>query len=194
VEFYSSRPTFRTIDGNQPPDVVTAAMDAAITEALREAVRAFDPEMPIENVQTLEELRDGTLSRPRLTAILLSLFAALALIVTLAGITGVIATSVSHRTQEFGIRMALGAQRGQVLRLVLKDGLVLIALGLLIGLAGSLAAGRFLGGLLYQTQTTDPLAFASVVGTVIVCGVAACLVPAWRAVTINPLTALRSTL
>jgi putative ABC transport system permease protein len=174
--------------------VRTTGDPVLITAVLRDAVRAFDPEMPIESVQTLEELRDGTLSRPRLTAMLLSLFAALALIVTLAGITGVIATSVSQRTQEFGIRMALGAQRGQVLRLVLKDGFVLIGFGLLIGFAGSLAAGRFLGGLLYQTQTTDPLAFVAVVGTVVICSVAACLVPAWRAVTINPLTALRSSL
>jgi putative ABC transport system permease protein len=164
---------------------------AAMATVIREAVRAFDADMPIENIQTLEQLRDGFLSRPRLTALLLSLFAGLALIVTLAGITGVIATSVSQRTQEFGIRMALGAQRGQVLRLVLREGLTLIGLGLAFGIAGSFVAGRFLAGLLYQTQMTDPVAFLAVVGTLSMCGIAACLVPAWRAVTIDPIAALR---
>jgi putative ABC transport system permease protein len=139
-------------------------------------------------------LRDGSLSRPRLTAILLSVFAGLALVVTLAGITGVIATSVSQRTQEFGIRMALGAQRGQVLRIVLREGVALIGIGLAIGVLGAVAAGRLLAGLLYQTQTTDPVAFVTVIGTLLICGVFACLIPAWRAVTIDPLSALRSTL
>ncbi len=171
--------------------VRTAGDPGAVSSVIREAVRAFDADMPIENVRTLDQLRDGFLSRPRLTAILLSVFAGLALIVTLAGITGVIATSVSQRTQEFGIRMALGAQRSQVLRLVLRDGLILIGLGLVIGVAGSVVLGRVLAGLLYQTQTTDPVAFLAVIGTLLICGVGACLVPAWRAVTIDPLSALR---
>jgi putative ABC transport system permease protein len=161
--------------------VRTAGDPAAIASSVRDAVRTYDPEMPIENVRTLEELRNDSLARPRLMAILLSIFAGLALIVTLAGITGVIATSVTQRTPEFGIRMALGARRGQVLRLVLKEGLTLIAGGLTIGIAGALIAGRVLSSLLYRTQTSDPVALMAVAGTLVICGVAACLIPAWRA-------------
>jgi predicted permease len=170
----------------------TAANPSSLVSIMRDAVRAYDPEMPIENVQTLDELRDGSLSRPRLTAVLLSLFAGLALVVTLAGITGVIATSVTQRTQEFGVRMALGAQRTQVLRLVLKEGLLLIGMGMILGLAGALAVGRLLSGLLYNTQSGDPTALLGGAGALVVCGIVACLAPAWRAVTVDPVAALRS--
>jgi putative ABC transport system permease protein len=164
----------------------------AVKNTLRDAVRAFDSEMPIENVHTLEDLRDTTLSKPRLTAMLLAVFAGLALTVTIAGITGVVATSVSQRKQEFGIRMAMGAQRGQVLRMVLREGLLLIVAGLATGLAGALAAGRLLAGMLYNTQTSDPVALVAVTVTLIGCGIVACIIPAWRAITADPIAALRS--
>jgi predicted permease len=155
-------------------------------------VRAGDPDIPIENVSTLADLRDRSIATPRLTATLIGIFAVLALVVTLTGITGVIATSVSHRTQEFGVRMALGAQRTQVLGMVLNQGFVLVAIGLVLGVAGALAAGRVLTTLLYQTRPTDPAALGIVAGAFLVAGALACLGPAWRATRVDPLVALRA--
>jgi putative ABC transport system permease protein len=119
-------------------------------------------------------------------------FAGLALIVTLAGITGVIATSVSHRTQEFGIRMALGASQHSVLGLVLRQGLVLVAVGLAVGVGASLALSRVLQAYLFRTAPTDPLTFAAVAVVFLAAGTLACLGPAWRATTVDPMTALRA--
>ena len=160
--------------------------------AIQAAVRAVDPDMPIENVRTLEELRDQNLATPRLTATLIGIFAILAGFVTLTGITGVIATSVSHRTQEFGVRMALGAQRGQVLGQILRQGLTLVVAGLALGIGGSLLVGRTLTAYLYQTDPTDPLAITAVATAFLAAGAAACLLPAWRATTVDPLVALRA--
>ena len=119
-------------------------------------------------------------------------FAALALLVTLAGIGGVIATSVTQRTREFGLRMALGARRESVLMMVLRQGLTLVVIGLLIGMGGALAGGRVLSSYLYQTAPRDPLIFAAVAAVFIVAGVLACLIPARRATTVDPLIALRA--
>ena len=159
--------------------------------AITAAVRAVDQDMPIENMRTLEELRDQNLATPRLTATLIGIFAALALVVTLTGITGVIATSVSHRTQEFGVRMALGAQRPQVLQMVLRQGVILVAAGLGVGIAGSVLVGRALTSYLYQTDPADPMTLALVSAAFLFAGILACLGPAWRATTIDPLLALR---
>jgi ABC-type antimicrobial peptide transport system permease subunit len=115
-----------------------------------------------------------------------------ALIVTLAGIGGVIATSVTQRTREFGLRMALGATRETVLTMVLRQGLTLVVIGLVVGIAGAVGAGRLLSSFLYQTTTTDPVIFAGVAGVFVVAGILACLVPARRATTVDPLIALRS--
>lgn len=123
---------------------------------------------------------------------LLTVFAALALLVTMAGITGVIATSVSQRTQEFGVRMALGASRQAVLRMVVGQGLVLVAAGLAIGIVASLAATRVLSTYLFDTTATDPVTFVVVAGAFLVAGAIACLGPAWRATTVDPMLALRA--
>jgi putative ABC transport system permease protein len=165
------------------------ARDAAA--AITTAVRAVDPDMPIENLQTLADLRDQNLATPRLTATLIGIFAVLALVVTLTGITGVIATSVSHRTQEFGVRMALGAQRSQVLQMILRQGVVLVMTGLLVGIGGSVLVGRALTSYLYQTDPADPVTLAVVSAAFLLAGVLACLGPAWRATTIDPVQALR---
>jgi ABC-type antimicrobial peptide transport system permease subunit len=148
--------------------------------------------MPIENVRTLDELRDASLATRRLTAVLLSVFAALALLVTVTGITGVIATSVSQRTQEFGLRMALGATRDSVLRTVLGQGLVLVSAGLAIGIVAAVMLSRVLQSYLYATTPTDPLAFAAVAVSFVLAGALACLGPAWRATTVDPQVALRA--
>jgi putative ABC transport system permease protein len=159
---------------------------------IQEAVRGIDPELPIENVRTLDEIRDRYLATPRLTAILLTVFAALALLVTITGITGVIAQSVSQRTQEFGLRMALGASQNSVLTMVLRQGLALVGVGLVLGIGASFALARVLQSYLYQTTPTDPMTLVGVALAFVVSGTLACLGPAWRATTVDPMLALRA--
>jgi putative ABC transport system permease protein len=162
------------------------------TSIIREAVRSIDPDLPIENVRTLDEVRDRYLATPRLTAMLLTVFAGLALLVTVTGITGVIAQSVSQRTQEFGLRMALGASQRSVLGMVLGQGLGLVGLGLVIGIGASFALARVLQSYLYQTTPTDPVTLVGVSLAFIAAGALACLGPAWRATTVDPMLALRA--
>src|SRR5262249_57971138 len=118
--------------------------EASLARAIHNPPWAIDPNMPVQNIRTLDEIRDRYLATPKLTAVLLTVFAALALLVTMAGVTGVIATSVSQRTQEFGVRMALGASRQAVLQMVIGQGLLLVGIGLVAGVIASLAATRVL--------------------------------------------------
>jgi putative ABC transport system permease protein len=164
----------------------------AFANTLRATVRAIDPNMPVEGVETLDDLRSEALAAPRLTATLLAIFAVLALLVTLAGIGGVIATSVQQRTKEFGLRMALGASRDSVLTMVVRQGVTLVAIGLAVGVVGALAAGRVLNAYLYQTAPREPMIYLGVAGLFILSGVIACLIPARRATTVDPLIALRA--
>jgi ABC-type antimicrobial peptide transport system permease subunit len=163
-----------------------------MADVIRAAVRSVDSQQPVENIRTLTELRDTYLATPRLTALLLALFAGLALLVTLAGIGGVIATSVAQRTQEFGVRMALGASQGAVLGGVLRQGLTLVVLGLLGGLAGAFAFGRVLQNYLFETTPNDPVTLAAVAVACLLAGALACLGPARRATKVDPLVALRA--
>ena len=172
--------------------VRTAGDPAAFGTTLRSTVQSVDPNQPVEAVQTLDDLRSEALAAPRLTATLLGVFAALALLVTLAGIGGVIATSVTQRTKEFGLRMALGARRESVLMMVLRQGLTLVVIGLVIGIGGALAGGRVLSSYLYQTAPRDPMIFAAVSIVFVVAGALACLIPARKATTVDPLIALRA--
>jgi predicted permease len=165
---------------------------AAATAMIRDAAWAIDPNMPITRIRTLDDIRHQFLATPKVTALLLAIFAALALLVTMAGITGVIATSVSQRTQEFGVRMALGASRQAVLRMVIGEGLMLVGVGLVLGAIASFAATRVLATYLFDTKPTDPLTFAAVVVAFTLAGILACLGPAWRATTVDPMLALRS--
>ena len=165
---------------------------ATMAAMIRDAVWAIDADMPVARVRTLDDIRDQYLATPRLTAMLLTIFAALALLVTVAGITGVIATSVSQRTQEFGVRMALGASRRTVLRMVVREGLALVAAGLVIGGVGAVAVTRVLATYLFDTKPTDPFTFSVVGIAFVVAGICACLGPAWRATTVDPMLALRT--
>src|SRR4029079_4977770 len=131
-------------------------------QTIKTAVHAADPLVPVEDVQTLGELRQGRLSTPRLTTALLLIFAIVALVITLAGIAGLVGTTVSQRTREFGVRMALGASRGSVLGLVLKQGVVLVTIGVVAGIAGAYAFSYLIAQYLFATRPTDPLAYASV--------------------------------
>jgi predicted permease len=163
-----------------------------LVKAIKDAVHAISPDTAVKDLKTTAELRDGRLAAPRLTATLLSIFAAVALVITLAGITGVIATSVSQRTREFGLRMALGASRTSVLQLVLGRALLLVVVGLAAGVGGALAFSQTLQSFLFHTATTDVGSYLIVAGVFLAAGTAACLVPARRATTIDPLTALRT--
>ncbi|MGH9383864.1 MAG: ABC transporter permease, partial [Vicinamibacterales bacterium] len=170
----------------------TAGDPASFGPLLRDTVHAVDPNQPVERIETLDDLRTAALATPRITATLLGIFAGLALLVTLAGIGGVIATSVTQRTREFGVRMALGASRDSVLTMVLRQGLTLVAIGLVLGVTGAVGAGRVLSSFLYETTTTDPVILVGVAAVFVIAGVLACLVPARRATTVDPLIALRS--
>jgi predicted permease len=172
--------------------VRTNLAPALLTRDLREAIRKVDPLQPVSRIETLEHVRNAALAPPRLIASLLGLFALLALVITAAGIGGVLAFSVSQRTQEIGIRMALGASRGAVLWMVLRQGLGLVA----IGLAGGATAAYFLSslmtGVLYGVPPTDPLTYGIVAGVLLVVAIIACLLPARRATAIDPAIALHA--
>ena len=159
---------------------------------IREEVRALDPNLPVENVQTLEALRSRALATPGLTAVLLSIFAFVALAVTLAGIAGIIAMSVTQRTPEFGLRMALGASRGNVLGLVLGQGIALVGAGLLVGIPLSFATGTLVASSLFDLPRASPLTMAAVAATFLLTAVLACLGPARRATRVDPILALRA--
>ena len=163
----------------------------ALSGQVRDAVHAVDPEQPVENFLTLEETRAGTTATRRLSVVLLGLFAALALVITVTGIAAVIATSVSQRTREFGLRLALGAARGSILTMVLRQGLALVLAGLAIGAAGAFVLSRTLSSFLFETAPTDAGIFAGVSLVFVVTGLAACYLPARRAMGVDPLVALR---
>ena len=173
--------------------VRTTGEPMAVARRIEDEVHAIDAAQPIANVETLEEIRAQTLASPRVTASLLGMFALLALVITGAGLAGVVAFSVSQRTQEIGVRMALGAERSEVLGMVLKEGLRLVVIGLVIGIAGAVGLTRLLAGLLYGVPATDPLTFAAVIAVLLAVAAVACLVPARRAATVDPMVALRST-
>ena len=132
------------------------------------------------------------MASPRLTAILLGLFAALALVITAAGIAGVMALSVSQRTHEMGIRMALGATRGDLLWMALRQGMALVLAGLAIGAIGALALTRLMSTLLFAVEPTDPLTFGAGAALVIVVGTLATAIPAYRAARVDPIATLRA--
>lgn len=162
-----------------------------LADELRRIVHALDPEAAIAGIQTLQQVRDDALASPRLTTVLLGLFAGVALAISAAGIGGVVAYSVSQRAQEFGIRLALGAEPRRVLGLVLRQGLATLAVGLGLGLAGALLLARLLTGLLFGIEPTDPPAFAAAALVLALVGLVSCLVPARRAAGLDPMRILR---
>ncbi len=172
--------------------VRTSADPAAMARRIGEEVLAIDPGQPLANVQTLEEVRGEALAQPRLTTTLISLFAILALCITAAGLGGVVAFSVSQRTQEIGVRMALGAGRAEVLGMVLREGLQLVAIGLGIGIGAAILLTRLMSGLLFHVKATDPITFVAMALVLVMIAAAACLAPARRASSVDPMVALRA--
>ncbi len=171
----------------------TEAEDASqLTPAARAEVKAFDPNQIIWRVQTLEELLGTSVAPRRFNMLLLGIFASVALVLAAVGLYGVMSYSVSWRTHEIGIRMALGAKRGDVLRLVVRQGMKMTIIGLVIGLIGAFALTRLLIGLLYGVSPTDPLTFTGVSIVLLVVALLACLIPARRATRVDPIVALRT--
>jgi predicted permease len=173
--------------------VISAGSDAsAIAPAATRIVRGIAPQDPIEKVMTLEQIRDESVAPRRLNAILVASFGLLAMIVAAVGIFGVLAFSVSARTNEIGIRMSLGADAGKVQRMVLGEGGVLLALGLTLGVIGSLLLSRLIRGLLFGVAPHDPVTLAGVALLMAAVGIAACWIPALKAARIDPGEAIRS--
>jgi ABC-type antimicrobial peptide transport system permease subunit len=146
----------------------------------------------LTRARTLEETVSTTLQRRRLSMILLATFSGCALLLAVLGIYATLAFSVVQRTREIGVRMALGAAAGSVVRLVVLQGMRLALLGAALGLAGALAMGRLVAGLLYGVGAHDPATFAVVAGLLLTAALFACWVPAWRAARVDPLIALRA--
>jgi putative ABC transport system permease protein len=162
-----------------------------LISALRHEVRELDPSLPIYDVQTMDQLIDKTVRPEQFNTVLMGLFAMLALVLAAVGIYGVVSYSVKERTHEVGIRMALGAQSSDALRLVLRQGMILVLIGVGIGIGGALGLTRFLSSLLYGVKATDPLTFIAVSLTLTGVALLACYIPARRAARVDPMVALR---
>jgi putative ABC transport system permease protein len=171
--------------------VRTSLDPTSMTGAIREQVFALDKDIPLFKIATMEELVSTSVAQPRLNLSLLLAFAGLALALAAVGVYGVMAYAVTQRTQEFGIRMALGATRADVLKQVFFEGGRLAALGLALGLVASLALSRLMASLLFGVKPTDPLTLAVVAALLAIVALAACYIPARRATRVDPMVALR---
>jgi putative ABC transport system permease protein len=169
----------------------TAGDPLSIVSAVRAAVRDLDPSLPVSQIRTMTETLDAARSRPRFLTTLLGLFSATALLLAAVGLYGVISYSVTRRTTEFGIRMAMGAEPGDVVRLVAGQGLKLALIGVAAGAAGALALTRLISGLLFGVSSFDPLTFLAMAGLLAAVTAIACVIPALRATKVDPLVALR---
>jgi putative ABC transport system permease protein len=169
----------------------TSDTGANYADLLRHTVAALNPEVPVSEVQTLRTIVVQSTSAPRFTMLLFTIFAALALVLSAVGIYGVVSYSVAQRTSEIGVRIAFGAQRLDVQRLVMGHGARLALAGVGLGIAGALAATRAMASLLYGVSATDPLTFAGVALLLILVALAACYIPARRAMRVDPMVALR---
>ena len=164
----------------------------SLARQVKEAVYEVDSNQPVANIRTLEQVRSDYLASPRLTAILLGLFAGLALLITVTGIAGVIAFAVSQRTREIGIRMALGAESGSVLGMLLKQGMGLVLVGLVLGTVGAFGLSRLMSGLLFGVGPTDPITFVGVALLLAAVAALATFLPARAATGVDPVTALKT--
>ena len=172
--------------------VRTVADPRAIAPALREAVSEVNPTVPVYDVMTLEERLSAAVAAPRLYAVLVGSYAAVALLLALFGIFGLLSWAVAERQAEIGIRMAMGAQRNSIVALVVRQGAVLVAAGLAVGTLGAAAASRMLERFLFGVTPADPPSFAAAALVVAVVALAACWLPARRATRVNPTDALRA--
>jgi ABC-type antimicrobial peptide transport system permease subunit len=171
--------------------VRTPVDPASVAPAIRDLVASLDPEVPVAEIYELTHLRDASISTDRFRTLLLGAFGALALGLAVIGVYGVISYGVVQRTREIGIRVALGARRAEILRLVISEGALTVTGGIAAGLVAGAALSRVLVTLLYQVKPWDPATFASI--AVVIAGVAlgACILPARRALRVDPAATLR---
>ena len=193
----SDAPTTMYLTSRQWPRPATHVVLRMATPSLagpllRDTVRSLDRNVAVGRIQSLEQLLHESLSQPRFRTVLAMLFASIALALTLGGLYGSVSWAVAQRTREFGIRSALGARPRQLLTLVLRQGMWIIALGALLGLAGAYICGRFVQELLYQTRPFEASVVSSVTVLVVALGTVATIVPAWRAGRIDPAVTLRT--
>jgi len=186
------RPFAQTGVGGFTLVVKTDGEPAAFGAAVREAVKAVDPRLPVYDMRTMEERIAGSFAQTRGTMVLLLVTAVLAALLSAVAIYGSIWYSVSQRVPEIGVRLALGASRGSVFVDVLRRAVVLTGVGSALGLAASLAAGRLITSLLFETTATDPTTYALVIAGTLSLALVAGLVPARRATRVDPMTALRN--
>ena len=171
--------------------VRTAGDPASMTQSIAAVVLSIDPDLPLDQVKTMDQIVDESLSGDRFGTVLFGSFAAVALLLAAIGIYGVMSFAVAQRTHEIGLRIALGASPAQVLRLVLREGILLALGGLLLGLGGAYFAGRLMKSLLYQVNAMDPTAVSAVTAVLLLSALLACYIPARRATQVDPMVALR---
>jgi putative ABC transport system permease protein len=172
--------------------VRTRGNPAGFTAAVRNAVWSVDKDQPVVEIATMERLLASSEAKRRFVLIIFEAFALVALALAGVGLYGVLSGSVSERVRELGVRAALGATRGNILGLVVRQGMTLVALGIAMGLAGAAAAGHMLTSLLFGVSPLDPLTYLAMVALLAGVSCAACCVPAWRAAGVDPSTALRA--
>ena len=164
---------------------------ASLAASVRQAVSEIDKSVPVSDVKTMDHIVSESVTQPRFNLFLLGLFSGIALLLSVAGIYGVTAYSVTQRTHELGIRIALGAQVGDVLRMIMGQGMAVIGIGIVLGLVAAFVLMRFMNSLLFGVTATDPFTFAGITAVLIAAGLLACYIPARRATKVDPLEALR---
>ena len=189
VEMYV--PYWQSSEGATTIVVKTGGNPESLAAGVRSAVKALDPDMPVANLQPMDRVVQESIAQPRFLAVLISVFAVLSIALAALGIYGVMSFAVTQRTAEIGVRMALGADRRSVFRLVAADGVRLALLGIALGVAGSLVVGRSLTTLLYAVTPADPAVIALTAAGLFVVALGATMIPARRATRVEPLSAIR---
>jgi putative ABC transport system permease protein len=171
--------------------VRTSVDPALVFTSIRSSVAAIDPQIALDDLKTMDSAINKSLAPQRFNLALVALFAVLAIFLAAVGVYGVLSYSISQRTREIGVRIALGAQRGRVLRMAVGEGMKLAILGTVVGMAGGFVLTRLMASLLFGITAHDPLTFAAVGVVVAIVSFAACYIPARRAMRVDPIVALR---